>query len=345
MVDIPTHRTECMISAVCKICGSPGDTLYESLHDRLFDAPGSWNLIRCRNPECGFLWISPIPDPATLAKAYACYYTHTSPTGNSLGRRLYERLRREYVALRFGYQRTRIRPWEKLASRLIALIPHRKAAWDASIMWLPAKSQGRLLEIGCGNGERLSFFKELGWNTYGIEPDSDAAAIACSKGHPITAASLEASLFPKESFDAIVMSHVIEHIESPRDVIRECAGLLRPGGRLVILTPNTRGLGHKWYREDWLHLDPPRHLGLFNRSALLRLTQGLRFTEIRCDSVIRDANWTLAASHCLRYKGTYRFGQAPLLFRLYGLVLLYVEWFRHAVNSDCGDELLLVARK
>lgn len=334
-----------LIPTACMICGSTGDTLYKSLRDRLFKTPGLWNLIRCNNPDCGLLWISPIPNKGTLAQAYECYYTHKAGTQDSPLRRLYARMHRDYVSVRFGYRRARIRSWEKLASRLFALIPHRKVAWDASVMWLPAKPQGRLLEIGCGNGERLTFLKEIGWNTQGIEPDPKAAAIARAKGHQIMVGTLGSQVFPMECFDAILMSHVIEHIQNPRVTVRECYRLLRPEGHLVILTPNTEGLGHRWYGKDWLHLDPPRHISLFNRSAMVRLLEGLGFASIQCCSVLRDANWTLSGSRALKIHGIYRFGALPVLWRLHGLILLYIEWFRLILNNNCGEELLVIAHK
>ena len=335
----------CLTSTTCTICGSTGDTIYKSLRDRLFKAPGLWNLIRCPNPDCGLLWISPIPNTKTLAQAYEYYYTHKTGAHVFPLRQLYERMRRDYVSVMYGYRRVQIRSWEKLVSKIIALIPHRKVAWDASIMWLPAKPQGRLLEIGCGNGERLTLLKEIGWDTQGLETDPKAAAIARNMGHQITVGILGSQVFPLESFDAIVMSHVIEHVENPRDMVQECVRLLRPEGHLVILTPNTKSLGHQWYGKDWLHLDPPRHINLFNRSAILKLLDGLGFTEIKCSSVLRDANWTLAGSRSLKFRGTYRFGSLPVLWRLYGLYLLYREWFNLILDYDCGEELLIIARK
>lgn len=327
------------------ICGGTGDTLYKSLSDRLFKTPGLWNLIRCNNPDCGLIWISPRPSKETLAQAYECYYTHKTRAQDSPLRRLYERLHRDYVSVRFGYRRPQIRPWEKIVSKLFALIPHRKVAWDASVMWLPAKPQGRLLEIGCGNGERLTFLKEIGWNTQGIEPDPKAAAIARAMGHQITAGTLGSQVFPREHFDAIIMSHVIEHVENPKVTIRECHRLLHPEGHLVILTPNTKGLGHRWYGKNWLHLDPPRHLSLFNHLAMVRLLEGSGFAAIQYTSVLRDANWTLGGSRALKFRGTYRFGSLPVLWRLYGLVLLYIEWFNLILDHNCGEELLVIAHK
>jgi len=334
-----------LTSATCIICGSTGDPLYKSLRDRLFEAPGSWDLIRCNNSDCGLIWINPMPNKETLAKAYESYYTQNSRVHDSPYRRLYERMRRDYVSLQFGYRRAPIRSWEKFASRILALIPHRKAAWDASIMWLPAKPCGRLLEIGCGNGERLTLLKELGWHTQGIEPDLKAATIARSMGHQIAVGTLDSKIFPREHFDAILMCHVIEHVDNPKKTVRDCSRLLNSAGHLVMLTPNTEGLGHRWYGKDWLHLDPPRHINLFNQSSMVKLLEDSGFDAVSCTSVLRDANWTLGGSRALKFRGTYRFGSLPFLWRLYGLVLLYIEWFNLILDNNCGEELLVVAHK
>jgi 2-polyprenyl-3-methyl-5-hydroxy-6-metoxy-1,4-benzoquinol methylase len=330
---------------VCKICGSSGDRLYTSLRDRLYSAPGSWDLVRCNNPDCGLLWISPLPDTVTLAQAYTSYYTHKSRTRDSLIRLLYERLRRDYVSIRFGYQPFKIQLWEKLAGSLIALIPHRKTAWDASVMWLPSKLNGRLLEIGCGAGENLAHLEKLGWQVMGIEPDPKAAAVARNRGLMVTEIPLNDSLFAAESFDAIIMSHVIEHLNNPLEVTRICHTLLRPDGVLIMLTPNTKSLGHRWYRENWLHLDPPRHLNLFNDEAIRLLVSGAGFKNYRRFTILRDANWTLSGSRALRDVGHYQIGKLPFGYRFLGMLLLYVEWVWMFIDQNCGEEIVMIARK
>src|SRR2546429_421611 len=60
----------------CYVCGGRGTLLYEDLNDRLFGAPGVWNVKRCPNPACGLLWLDPMPDEEDIGKAYAEYYTH-----------------------------------------------------------------------------------------------------------------------------------------------------------------------------------------------------------------------------------------------------------------------------
>ena len=60
----------------CHACGGEGEVLYLNEPDRVFGAPGAWTVVRCRNAECGLLWLTPSPTPDELRLAYAEYYTH-----------------------------------------------------------------------------------------------------------------------------------------------------------------------------------------------------------------------------------------------------------------------------
>ena len=60
----------------CHVCGAEGNLLYENLPDRLFSVSGQWDLRKCKNAECGSLWMDPMPLESELHKAYKSYYTH-----------------------------------------------------------------------------------------------------------------------------------------------------------------------------------------------------------------------------------------------------------------------------
>ena len=53
---------------------------------------------------------------------------------------------------------------------LMAILPHRRIGMEAMVMWVPWHPGGKLLEIGCGNGDRMALFRDLGWKVKGIEP-------------------------------------------------------------------------------------------------------------------------------------------------------------------------------
>src|SRR5690349_4462073 len=92
----------------CALCGSGGKFIYQSLSDRLFGAPGTWDLKKCSNPKCGLIWLDPMPLNEDIGKAYASYYTHEAPqiksqTNLGLLRRCYRLVKQAYLKDRYGY--------------------------------------------------------------------------------------------------------------------------------------------------------------------------------------------------------------------------------------------------
>lgn len=301
-------------------------------------------MLRCTNQACGLAWIDPAPTAVQLSAAYADYYTHADAKNNSRLRRQYDRLRTGYLAHQFGYAAPAIKPWEILGGRLLACLPHRRAAFDASVMWLPATPEGKVLEIGCGNGNLLNHLATLGWQVQGIEPDRKAAEISRRRNLPVMCGELSEHSFAPQSFDAIIMSHVIEHIADPIRLLQTCRQILKPGGRLVMLTPNLSSLGYLWFGRDWLHLDPPRHLNLFAQESMAAACKMAGFLNTSCKTTFRDANWTLGGSLALARNGHYRIGKLSWPMRAAGLAMLYLEWLTHRCNPSQAEELLVIAR-
>lgn len=99
----------------CYVCSGHGKLLYQNLTDRLFGAPGTWNLRKCPNQKCGTVWLDPMPLEEDLYKAYATYYTH-APIPDSLVYRFRQRVKRGYAGLAYGY-RQRV----SLVDRILAL--------------------------------------------------------------------------------------------------------------------------------------------------------------------------------------------------------------------------------
>ena len=106
--------------------------------------------------------------------------------------------------------------------------------------------------------------------------------------------------------DAILLCHVIEHLAEPIEILKECLSILKPGGILIMLTPNSESLGHRLFGRNWLHLDPPRHLYLFNSSNMRRILEQTGFEIERCSTTFRDANWTLGGSLALKKRNFYQ---------------------------------------
>src|SRR5213592_551142 len=95
-----------------------------------------------------------------------------------------------------------------------------------------------LLEVGCHAGVLLDRFRGQGWSVSGVEPDSRAADFARSHYRlDVKASTLEDAGYDPATFDAVVMLHVIEHLDDPAGTVQAIARVLRPQGFLAVETP------------------------------------------------------------------------------------------------------------
>lgn len=329
----------------CYVCATTGEPLYQGLRDRLFGAPGQWNLKRCPNTDCGLLWLDPMPIEEDIGKAYESYYTHDDvhQLPDTWLRRLYRRVKNGYVANEFGYEDTETTSFDRLLARLIYLHPGRRADFDLSVFYLNAQPNGYLLDVGCGSGAMLKSIADRGWRVEGVDFDPKAVQNAQAKGLKVHLGSLEEQKFPDNTFDAITMSHLIEHMPDPLGLLRECHRILKPGGCLVTVTPNAFSWGHRLYGSDWRGLEPPRHLSVFTPHALINAVRHAGFTEVCCRAIPR-ARGILLASRMLQRSGWVDLTAPTLLTeRLWAEGMEFLEWLVGRVDKAAGEELVLTA--
>lgn len=333
----------------CTLCDQSGTIVYKDLEDRLYNTSGKWDIKKCINKDCGLTWLNPAPCKEDLWKAYITYYTHQDACTldpPSVGKRVFRYLKDCYLSYRYGYFENGSISRLKWLGLLLYLVPGKRADVDFCVMSLPYKPHGRLLEVGCGSGSMLSYMNSLGWQTEGIDFDPSAVSNALEKGLKVSVGSLEAQNFDDAIFDAIMMSHVIEHIPDPVKVLSECYRILKPGGILTLVTPNTESLGHRIFGRFWLHLDPPRHLVLFNRKALLGLARQTGFTDLSLKTTVRDAHSLFWASYMIRTHGQFKMGTRPGKgLKMFFSALRLVEWLLIKVLPWKGEELSLLGRK
>ena len=269
----------------CPVCGG-GDRelLHQDLTDRVFRvAPGVWTLYRCRG--CRSAWLDPRPSPESLGMAYASYYTHDAsdhPIVRRLGllRTLLHDALNGYMNARYGLRRKQAF-WP--GRWLIPLLPNLRAAADAECRHMPRPPSGGglVLDVGCGNGRFLKLAEEMGWLAEGIDLDPVAVKTARERGFAARCGTIDVLHEVSERYDAITLSHVIEHVYDPLSLLRNLYRLLKPGGTLWLETPNLDSLGHARYGSAWRDLDPPRHLVLFNPQSLADLVRQAGFENLR----------------------------------------------------------------
>jgi 2-polyprenyl-3-methyl-5-hydroxy-6-metoxy-1,4-benzoquinol methylase len=334
----------------CFLCGSGGERIYHGLRDRLFTAPGSWNLKKCRNKSCGLLWLDPMPLAEDIGKAYETYYTHAHEDKDfareSLSRRLIQRIRTGYLARSYGYFPDSSSSTFKLLGVLAYLNPFRRASLDFSVMHLPFRPHSRLLEIGCGTGGMLKIMQDLGWLVEGIDFDPIAVESCRRKCLDVRLGALEDQVYPADSFDAITMSHLIEHVPDPQALLEKCFRLLKPNGYLSVVTPHSEALGHRLFGASWFHLDPPRHLNLFAVTSLKRVAENAGFSRVKVVTTIRDACETLIASRSIQRTRRFKMGSPHSRIDFArGKLLQILEWVFLTLGFAVGEELALTARK
>lgn len=271
--------------SACPVCGYDGDDLlFSNLVDNtFFVAPGKWNLYQCKN--CQSAYLNPRPGEENIYKAYSNYYTHEAGSGKTVDVKSPSKLRKLWRALVNGYYNhhfgTRREPSVSFGAWLLALYPKFARSAKAQFRYLPKPKTGQtLLDVGCGNGDFLYLASEAGWHVKGVEPDRKALDVVRAQGFDVIEGSLEDVKATDELFDAITISHVIEHVHDPEKFISLAKECLRPGGILYIDTPNIESVGRKWYRESWRGIESPRHLVIFSQEGLKFILNKYGFSDI-----------------------------------------------------------------
>ena len=325
----------------CVLCGGEGEIIHHHLQDQMFEVPGTWNVKRCTNRQCLLLWLDPMPMREDLGKAYARYYTHVSSgrVGNpGMLQQIVKALKREYLTAGYNYKFGSTSSLMPFGERLLQMFPLWRAEADGEVRFLKAVPRGRLLDVGCGSGDWLVSMRELGWEVTGVDFDENAARVGRQKGLTVNCGALEQQKFASDSFDAVTLNHVIEHVPDPVGTLRECIRILKPGGQLVVFTPNGLSLGHQIYKEHWRGLEPPRHLHIFSRQSLHRALGLSGFSEITVLPWL--ASSIVYESHLLRrgWRGSFA-GAHPrwlgcAIARVFiSVELMLVRW--QPSTSDC----------
>jgi glycosyltransferase involved in cell wall biosynthesis/SAM-dependent methyltransferase len=130
-------------------------------------------------------------------------------------------------------------------------------------------ANGRLLEIGCGDGDFLALAEADGWNVTGIEyaPAACERARSRLKAGEVYSGELQGASLPADRFDICVVSDVIEHVRSPREFLREIHRVLKPRGILFIATPSIDSWSARLLKQDWMEFKA-EHLTYFDRQTL-----------------------------------------------------------------------------
>ena len=217
---------------------------------------------------------------------------------------------------------------------------------DISGMHLGELKPGRLLDIGCGDGEFSYRIRKLGWAVEGLDFDAEAARLAEQRhGLKVNVCSVEEMAYPDDSFDAVTMNHVIEHLADPLAVLRNVRRILKPGGRLIVVTPNAGSWGLRLFGRNWQALDPPRHIHILSLHALETAVRAAGFEKMQAVLTASRAWSIFAASLSLAERPSADTTRPSLTILARAFALSFREARINLVSRNAGEESVMVARK
>jgi len=184
------------------------------------------------------------------------------------------------------------------------------------------KKQGRLLDIGCSVGFMLEAASKLGFNAEGLELNKKAVDIALSKKLNVKMSGIAEVGYGKNSFDVVILNHILEHIFNPVEFIQRIGEILKNDGLLIIGVPNHDSLAANVIKCRWYGWGIPEHIWHFDRVSLkyLLLKSGLRIKEL----VQNSQHYSFSKSFRKNLMGS-------------------IAWFGDKMGK--GDQLILVAEK
>ena len=116
------------------------------------------------------------------------------------------------------------------------------------------------------------------------------ARVAAYFGLDVKVGLFEPSDWEAASFDVVTMDQVIEHVARPADILNGIHRVLKPGGTLVVATPNANGWGARLFRSRWIHWHAPYHVQFFTPASMARLASQTGF-RVERRAVVTNPAW------------------------------------------------------
>jgi SAM-dependent methyltransferase len=151
-------------------------------------------------------------------------------------------------------------------------------------------SRGGVLELGCGMGHLLGWLVDR-YQVFGcdINPWALAQARLNVPGGNFMLLSGDTPLaFPEKAFDILIAKHVVEHLHQPEQAIAEMSRVLKPGGLLILATPNLSSLMRERKKGGWIGYKDPTHISLKPPQEWLAC---LRFNGFQVRRLFSDGFW------------------------------------------------------
>jgi 2-polyprenyl-3-methyl-5-hydroxy-6-metoxy-1,4-benzoquinol methylase len=236
---------------VCDFCGADDYT-------KRYEKRGFW-MVQCN--KCGLVYTNPRLKQEKIAALYDADYFQGHGFDKSID---YVKDVKEHTK---GTDDFTLEDWD--CDNILALLSE-----------TPNPKSYTLLEIGCGTGVFLDKARKHGFDCRGLELSEYAANFVRQMGIPVETKSIEEASYPPNSFDAIVMREVIEHLPHPMESLKTIYSWLKPGGVLFMATGNYDCPERKLRGSDWFYFMPEGHLNIFSNRTMHNYLAKVGFTKI-----------------------------------------------------------------
>ena len=251
----------------CNLCGAD-DTMPVTEID-------GFHIVRCR--QCGLIYVNPRYQKELLQQIYTeTYYEHDG-LKNGLEFFGYEDYLADEENIRITFAK-RLKTVERYANK------------------------GRLLDVGCATGFFLDLARRKGWKVVGTEVSRFSVHYVQERFDlDVRLGALRGLMFDAETFDAVTMWDVIEHVIDPVGELQEVRRILREGGLLSIITPDAGSLVARLLGDRWEEFRRVReHIYFFSRHTMTEMLRKTGFEVLRIESA--DKVFYLGpAMHRLKY--------------------------------------------
>lgn len=277
-----------LVPAACCVCGrDAAEPVAVGADFEYRVSEDSFLAVRCG--DCGVVYLDPRPADAEFDRLYpASYHAYA------------------FSAEQYGFV-YRVRRW---------LEGRRVAGWCDGI-----PDDARVLDVGCGDGFHLRILRDVGrpgWRLEGVDASERAVAAAAAAGltvhHGRLEALVEAGALPRAAYDLVLLVATVEHVAEPLAVLEAARAVLRPGGRVVVITDNTATPSFRLFgRRHWGGYHWPRHWYLFDPKSLARLAERAGLEVASVTTTLTPVNWVYSVHNLLADLGapgwlTARFG-------------------------------------
>ncbi len=159
---------------------------------------------------------------------------------------------------------------------------------SSAYRWVPRNV--RVLDIGCGFGESLGYHRSRGCDAHGVEADRNIVRVAERHELNVSVGLFNPSNYDRSSFDVVTMDQVLEHLSDPLAVLRGINSILKPGGFLIISTPNVSGWGAYVFGRRWVHWHAPYHQQFFTSRSMSQAAKAAGFVLIS-RTTVTSSSW------------------------------------------------------